>query len=278
MNPQKDSLEKKSSFYFPLLLLSPQKRAAMESLYRFCWNADEIADGEGTSAQKKSRLARFRAELKKAFLQKSKDPLFTSFQEVIRDFNLSSEPLERILNGIARDLKPLRFKNFKELHSYALQVAGGPGLASMEIFGFKDEAHRVYAENLGVFLQLVNVTRDFKEDLGFKRLYFPLSDFRQFHLVPENIQKGDSHWPAFVRFQLDRALGFLLKSRAALSTKQRAELPTAEAIAAVYVKLYQRLYDQPFTILEGKRSLSRADKVLSVVGALGRCSLGKVFA
>ena len=249
----------------------------MEALYRFCWTADEIADGEAPLSQKKKQLHLLIAELQKSFLVKSKDARMARFQEVIRDFNLTYEPLERILKGVARDLKTVRFRTFQELHSYALQVAGGPGLASMEIFGFRDDAHRVYAENLGVFLQWVNITRDFKEDLGLHRLYFPFEDFRRFHLVPEHIERGNSHWPFFVRFQLDRAWAFLARSRSVLSTRQRAELPTAEAIAAVYVKLYQRLYDRPFSILEKKMSLTRMDKILSVVGALGRCALGKVL-
>lgn len=277
MNHPNGSLERKSSFYFPLLLLPPRKRVAMEALYRFCWLADDISDREAPSAQKRTQLRALGFELNKAFRQKSKDEWMVQFQDVIRDFDLSREPLERILKGVTRDLKPVRFKTFRELHAYALQVAGGPGLASMEIFGFRDEAHRVYAENLGVFLQLVNVTRDFKEDLGLRRLYFPLEDFRKFHLVPEHVEGGNSHWPSFVRFQLDRAWGFLAKSRSALSSRQRAELATAEAIAAVYVKLYQRLYEYPYTILEGKRSLSRADKLLSVAGSLGRSLLGRVL-
>jgi phytoene synthase len=277
LNHPNGSVEKKSSFYFPLLLLPSRQRAAMEALYRFCWAADEIADGKTPPARKKIQLRLLKAELQKAYRQKSKDPWMARFQEVIRDFHLTPEPLERILQGVARDLKTVRFKTFRELHAYALQVAGGPGLASMEIFGFRDEAHRVYAENLGVFLQLVNIARDFREDLGLHRLYFPLEDFRRFHLVPENIERGNSHWPPFVRFQLDRAWSFLARSRSALTSRQRAELPTAEGIGAVYVKLYQRLYDYPFTILEGKRSLSRADKILSVVGALGRCALGRTL-
>jgi phytoene synthase len=138
----------------------------MEALYRFCWTADEIADGETPPAQKKKQLRLLRSELQKAFRQKSKNDWMARFQEAIRDFNLTYEPLARILKGVARDLKTVRFKTFKELHSYALQVAGGPGLASMEIFGFRDDAHRVYAESLGVFLQLVNITRDFRRIWG----------------------------------------------------------------------------------------------------------------
>lgn len=249
----------------------------MEELYRFCWTADDIADGQEPLARKKILLRQLSAQLRQAFQGKTQVAGISQFQSVILKYKLSPEPLERILQGVARDLKPIRFKKFRELHAYALQVAGGPGLASMEIFGYRDEAHRLYAENLGVFLQLVNITRDFKEDLGLGRVYFPAEDFKKFHLSPENVERGNSHWPLFVRFQLERAWGFWAIARKALTSRQRAVLPTAEAIAAVYVKLYQRLYDQPFPILEGKVSLSREDKLLSVVGALGRCLLGKVF-
>jgi phytoene synthase len=249
----------------------------MEELYRFCWTADDIADGQEPLARKKILLRQLGAQLKQVYHGKMEDTGLSRFQSVILDFKLSEEPLERILQGVARDLKPVRFKKFQELHAYSLQVAGGPGLASMEIFGYRDAAHRQYAENLGVFLQLVNITRDFKEDLGLGRLYFPTEDFKKFHLRPENIERGNSHWPLFVRFQLERAWGFWTVARKALTPRQRASLSTAEAIAAVYVKLYQRLYENPSRILEGKISLSREDKLLSVVGALGRCLLGKVL-
>ncbi len=249
----------------------------MEELYRFCWTADEIADAPHPLSERKRLIQQLAQELRRAFQGKAKADWMKSFQGVIQDFQLSPEPLESILKGVARDFKQVRFNEFKELYSYALQVAGGPGLASMEIFGFRDEPHRLYAENLGVFLQLVNITRDYKEDLELGRVYFPAKDFRRFHLTPGKIERENSHWPLFVRFQLDRAWSFLAFSRSALSSRQRACLTTAEAIAAVYVKLYQRLYDQPHKILEEKRSLSRSDKLLSVVGALGRCALGSVL-
>ncbi len=275
MDSRKGSLENKTSFYYPLLLLPPGKREAMEALYRFCWEADEIADGAGSTAQKRSKLARFRRNLHRAFQNRSKDPLFQKFQTLIPAFRLSREPLERVLQGVERDLRPIRFKSFAELHPYALKVAGGPGLACMEIFGFKDPAHRRYAENLGVFLQLVNVIRDFREDQGMGRQYLPAEDFKRFHLDPSRIGGTDSQWKPFVEFQLDRAWGFLEKARKSLSLRQRAELATAEAIAAVYVKLYQKLRAHPARILKGRTRLSKMDKLVSVLGAVGRCWIWK---
>jgi len=274
--PQKTPLKKKTSFYYPFLLLPREKREAMEALYRFCWVADEISDSSDPLPLKKKNLIRFRKNLSLCRAGKPPGPLFQKLWETISRFRLSSEPLDRILEGVERDLRPVRLKRFAELHRYALQVAGGPGLASMEIFGFRDPAHRDYAENLGVFLQIVNIVRDYREDLGLGRLYLPAEDFKRFHLNPTSIGENNSHWKPFVEFQLDRAWTFLEKARRSLTLRQRSELPTAEAIAAVYVKLHQKLRNHPSLILKGKVSLSSRAKLLSVVGITGRCLLWRV--
>ncbi len=273
LNPQKSPLGQKTSFYYPLLLLPADQRQAMESLYRFCWLADDIADNTDPLPLKKKKLATFKKDLYLALQEKAKDPFFKTFQTVINRFRLSPEPLLRIVTGVERDLKPIRFKKFEELRQYALQVAGGPGLASMEIFGYRDEAHQKYAENLGIFLQIVNMVRDHQEDLSLGRRYFPQEDYEHFHLNPHTLGEKNSHWRNFVEFQLDRAWTYLDRGWSSLNKKERSELCTAEAIGAIYVRLHQKLRSQPDQILLGKVSLSKADKVLSVLGALARCSL-----
>ena len=276
MKPEHGSLKNKTSFYYPFLLLPREKRRALEALYRFCWAADDISDSPSPIDLKKKKLREFKKETEACFKGKNHVTLFQNLFKAIEEFNLSKEPLRRILQGVERDLKPIRFKTFTELHRYALQVAGGPGLVSMEIFGFKDKAHSAYAENLGVFLQIVNMVRDYKEDMGLNRQYFPTEDFKRFHLNPFHLDEKNSNWPRFVDFQLNRAWSFLQASRNTLTHRQRGDLPTAEAIAGVYVKLYQKLKNHPFQILKGRASLSKADKLISLVGASSRCLLWKV--
>jgi phytoene synthase len=190
-------------------------------------------------------------------------------------FGLSRKPLEDVLKGVERDLRPVRFKTFGELLHYALQVAGAPGVASMEIFGFKDSAHRRYAENLGIFLQLVNMLRDFKEDGAAGRQYFPTEDFKRFRLDPSSVEAGDPNWARFVGFQLERAKSFLEKSRASLSPGERRLLPTAEAIAAVYLRLFAKLRKNPDRILKEKTSLAKWEKLWAVGATLLRLKLGR---
>jgi phytoene synthase len=271
LNPQDGPLKNKTSFYYPFLLLSPEKRRALEILYRFCWAADEISDSAGPLPLKKKKLVKFKKELKACFAGKSQESFFNRLQSVMNEFQLSKKPFDLILQGVEQDLKPVQFNQFSQLHGYALKVAGGPGLLSMEIFGFRDRTHRRYAENLGVFLQIVNIIRDYKEDLGLGRQYLPGEDFKRFRLKPGHIGEKDSLWKSFVEFQLNRAWSFLEKARSSLTLGQRGQLPTAEAIAAVYVKLFQKLRENPYLILRGKVTLSRADKLISAVSAAGRC-------
>jgi phytoene synthase len=147
----------------------------------------------------------------------------------------------------------------------------------MEIFGFKDKPHRVYAENLGVYLQIVNMTRDYKEDLELGRLYLPAEDFRRFKLDPRSIQGEDPAWAQMVLFQLARAGEFLKTSRQALSPRERAGLATAEAIAAVYLRLEKKLRAHPEKIPQGKISISKPEKLAAVGSALIRGFLRKGF-
>jgi phytoene synthase len=275
LNPQNSPLQRKTSFYYPLLLLPKDQQEGMEILYRFCWAADDIADNSDPLPLKRKKLALFKKNLALAIAGKAEDPFFKLFQKVIQQFRLSTEPLKRIVTGVERDLKPIRFKKFTKLHRYALQVAGGPGIAAMEIFGFKDKSHKNYAENLGVFLQLVNITRDFKEDMALGRYYFPEEDFKRFHLNPRQLGEKNSHWNSFVKFQLNRAMSYLQKARKSLTRRQQSQLRTAEAIAAVYIRLHQKLKAHPHQILEGKVSLSSTEKLLSVAGASIRCYLWK---
>jgi phytoene synthase len=275
LKPHEGSLKKKTSFYYPLLLLPEEKRAAMETLYRFCWAADEIADGPGSNAKKKRDLAAFRKDLKSCLKGKADNSLFRHLREIIKQFKLSPEPLERMLQGVDRDLKPLRFKTFSELHRYALQVAGGPGISSMEIFGFKDLPHRQYAENLGLFLQIINMVRDFREDAQMGRQYLPQEDFQRFKLDPNALSPNDLSWRHFVDFQLTRAETFLGKSRKSLTRLERSQLPTAEAIAGVYGRLKEKLRATPERILQGKLSLSPLEKISAAALALARCAMWK---
>ncbi len=275
MDIPQGSLRRKTSFFLPLLLLDRPRRVGLERLYRFCWAADDISDGPGTPSAKRLHLARFKRDLADGLNGRPRDAFWEGFLETFRQFHMTVEPLEAILQGVERDLRGSRFHRFDELHEYAKQVAGGPGLAAMEIFGGRTPGHRRYAENLGVFLQITNITRDFLEDRAMGRRYFPLEDFKRFGVSEIHPVPGFA-WSAFTRFQLNRALGFWIEACRSLSRHERSRLPAAEAIASVYMGLFRKLREHPERVLQGRVALGTPTKILSTLSAAARCAFWRM--
>jgi phytoene synthase len=266
-----ESLSKTTSFYYPMLLLPAPRRRALQWLYRFCREADDIADDPGPSASKRKALGRLRRELSRGWKKGSQDPLVGPLLETGRPLGLTLGPLETILEGVKQDIRGARMRSFSELAAYSVKVAGGPGLASMEIFGFPDGPHREYAVHLGVFLQLVNVVRDVVEDFGMDRRYLPGNEWRKFGLSDKKLPDPGPAWDAFARFQLDRAWATWRKACACLDRHERGRLATAEAIAAVYARLHRKLYADPSHILQGRVGLSKPEKVWAALWTGLRC-------
>lgn len=274
MNAATEPLRKRTNFYYPLLLLPKARRAAMERLYRFCREADDIADGPGGSAGKRRRLEELRRALRRGFRDGvSPHPFVGPLLSTALPLGLTRAPLETILDGCEQDAGRVEMRTFRELHSYALKVAGGPGLSSMEIFGFHDAPHRAYAEDLGVFLQLVNVVRDVAEDHALGRRYLPRDEWKRFGLPARGLPAPGPAWDAFVRFQLDRAHEFRDKAFAALRRRDRGRLSTAEAIADVYGVLHGLLRADPARPLSERVRIPAHRKAAAVLGAWARCTL-----
>ena len=96
------SLERKTSFFLPLLLLDAPRRKGLELLYRFCWAADDLADGPGSPAEKHRRLKDFQREFAACLKGRPTDGFWRDFGAAVTTFRLSPEPLKAVLKGVTR--------------------------------------------------------------------------------------------------------------------------------------------------------------------------------
>ena len=73
------------------------------------------------------------------------------------------------------------YQTWADLEHYCRCVAGSIGRLSLGVFGSADPAAAApLADALGVALQLTNILRDIREDLGNGRVYLPAEDLAQF--------------------------------------------------------------------------------------------------
>ncbi|HYQ90035.1 MAG TPA: squalene/phytoene synthase family protein, partial [Candidatus Binatia bacterium] len=105
------------------------------------------------------------------------------------------------------------------------------------------ERGRVYAENLGLALQLTNILRDIGSDLKRGRIYLPLADLKACGYSVDDLKRGERS-PAFhhlMRFQAERARGFFDAAEQEAATLDRKRILAAQIMGRIYRRLLERI-------------------------------------
>lgn len=234
-----------SNFYYALRILPRDKRRAMYALYSFCRSVDDCADdagGEGAPG-----LDRWLEELGRCYEGRPATPLGRELADALARFPIPRACLEDVVRGCRMDLEVRRYASFEDLRLYCRRVASAVGLASIEVFGYRNPATRDYAEELGLALQLTNILRDVRADGARGRLYLPLEDLARFGVHEDELlaaTRGGPRRPALdalLVFEGDRARSHYDRAASLLPAEDRRALLSAEVMAAVYRALLDGL-------------------------------------
>ena len=255
----------RSSFYYAFILLPPERRRALHAVYAFCRFIDDIADDESVR-EPALLLKRWREELDHVYAGTPTRALSRALADSARRFNIPRGLFEEIINGVEMDLSRKRYQSWEELRPYCYRVASALGLICIEIFGYRNPSAKLYAENLGLALQLTNILRDVREDAARGRIYIPLEDLARFKVSEQEIL-GGVYSPNFVSlmdFEAKRAQELYAAARRALAPEDRATLLTAEAMRLIYAALLEQIIKSNYRVLDRRHSLSAPHKLYLV--------------
>jgi phytoene synthase len=265
----------RSSFYYAFILLPPERRRALYAVYAFCRFIDDIADDESIR-EPATLLKRWREELDRVYTGVPTRALSRALADSARRFAIPRELFEEIIAGVEMDLSRKRYQTFAELRPYCYRVASALGLICIEIFGYRNPSAKLYAENLGLALQLTNILRDVREDAERGRIYLPLEDLARFNVSEDEILRGvySANFVSLMDFEAKRAQELYAAARAALAPEDRSTLLTAEAMRLIYAALLERIIKSNYRVLDRRHSLSAPHKLYLVgrawaVGRLG---------
>ena len=251
------------NFYYAFVLLPSERRRAIYVAYAFCRYCDDAVDSESSTDEKLLRLAELRRLLAQCYEGHADEPVFVGLAQVASDYAIPREYFEDVLSGMEADLVKTRYQDFDELRQYCYQVASAVGLICIHIFGFKDERARAHAVDLGLAMQLTNISRDVKEDLEFGRIYLPQDELARFGCTEDDLRAGRANdaFRELMRFQSQRARayfqsGFLLLPY--LSPRSRA---CAAVLGRIYSKLLDRIEAEDYDVFSQRVSLSTTEKL-----------------
>ena len=139
------------------------------ALYDFCRVADNLADDEEKIENKEKKFNQF----EKDFNQKNFDnPIIKNMWDLIEEFNISLKIVHDLLIGIKSDIKEsVKLNSRKDLLIYSYRVAGTVGLMMAKILRVSKKSSLKSAIDLGIAMQLTNISRDVIEDFKNNRSY-----------------------------------------------------------------------------------------------------------
>ena len=157
------------SFNWAGFFLPKKTYEKCSALYDFCREADNIADDENNIEIKKDNFIKFRNN----FVNKNyDDPIIKNMWSLINEFSISTKIVDDLFEGINSDIKEnVKLNSKKELLIYSYRVAGTVGLMMAKILNVHKEQSLKSAIDLGIAMQLTNISRDVMEDKKNNRFY-----------------------------------------------------------------------------------------------------------
>ena len=176
------------SFNWAGFFLPKKTYLKCSALYDFCRIAYNIADSDEDIEIKKEKFINFQNNFNN---QKFDDPIIKNMWQLIKEFNIPLKVVHDLLDGIYSDIqKNIKLNNKKDLLLYSYRVAGTVGLMMAKILKVNKQSSLKSAIDLGIAMQLTNISRDVVEDLNFGRSYINLN----FEEIKSTIKLSENYY------------------------------------------------------------------------------------
>ena len=157
------------SFNWAGFFLPKKTYSKCSNLYDFCRTLDNIADNEAETEIKLRRFLNFKDNFNN---QEFQNPIIKNMWELMDEYNISKNIVYDLFDGVESDIQnKVKLNSKKELLIYSYRVAGTVGLMMAKILNVTSSNSLKSAIDLGIAMQLTNISRDVVEDSKNKRFY-----------------------------------------------------------------------------------------------------------
>ena len=152
INNKKIISQHSKSFFWASRFLPRDVLEKVINIYSYCRLHDDIVD-EGKEITESEKMQ--------------------DLKDIIQSYGVTQEIIEQLIDGIYSDTNFQRFKNTEELIRYCYKVAGVVGLMMTKALNIDKDDAKYYAIDLGIAMQLTNISRDVIQDYKKQRIYLP---------------------------------------------------------------------------------------------------------
>ena len=262
--------EQARNFAWGIRLLPRPKRNALSAVYAMARRIDDIGDGPLAGDEKLRLLGIERAALEDPGAHHD-DPVLRALDDAARRLPIPLTAFGELIDGCEMDIAGRSYETVEDLVDYCRCVAGSIGRLSLGVFDpLLDRAAldraSAQADALGIALQLTNILRDIREDLGIGRVYLPARDLEMFGcelaVLPDgSLDPCDGALAEVIRFEAARAWGWYDRGLRLVGVLDRRSAACCAAMAGIYHDLLGRIAANPSLVMGGRHSLPTGRKL-----------------
>ena len=268
------------SFHLASKVLPQRVREPASALYAFCRVADDAVDlekgGDATLSALAERLDRVYAGCP------GNDPVERALADVVLAFAIPRELLDALIEGLAWDDAGQRYQDISDLRAYSARVASTVGVITTLIMGERNPKVLARAADLGVAMQLTNISRDVGEDARAGRLYLPENWMHEAGLNPDAWLRQpvfDHRLAGVVRRLLAHADELYRRSIPGIGDLPRDCRTGIHAARLIYAEIGHEVERQGFDSISRRAVVSTKRKLWLLMAAFrasmaGRAALG----
>jgi phytoene synthase len=199
------------SFSWAGFFLSKETFKKCSILYDFCRTVDDVADKDDQLDVKINNFLKFKSEFQNKNFSNN---IIKNIHGLLEEEGISHQIVNDLFDGVESDLKSeVNLNNKKDLLIYSYRVAGTVGLMMAKILKVRDQLSLRCAVDLGIAMQLTNITRDVFEDKKRGRTYIKAD----FNSISETIFLADvfykSSFPAIKNIPIFSRFAILVARR-----------------------------------------------------------------
>ena len=241
---------KRTSFGVAFAMLPPPQREAIRAVHAWSRAVDDGVDEEPDRDRARARLEHWRRDLEALYDGTPLERATLALRRHVDRFRIPRAYFEELVSGVEMDLTHAGYASFAELRRYCYRVASVVGLICLRIFGEPEERAGVYAENLGLALQLTNILRDVGTDLDRGRIYLPADELQRFEYSEDMLRRRERNgaFRRLMEFQAARARSFFETAEREARGLDRRRLLAAEIMGRVYRRLLERIEASEFDV------------------------------
>lgn len=256
-----------SNFVLTFYLLGAKKRRAMEAFYAFCREVDDAVDEAPNEQKAKENIRFWKEEVPLLYQGKPRHLVTQAIKPILSNFQIPQEYLSEIVLGCEMDISHKTYATFAELERYCYRVASCVGLASLIICGVPLTPRTKEAGiALGKALQITNILRDIRSDLGRGRLYLPQEDLEQCGVAINDLNGRNPNPLNLMEFfyhEIERAQNFFKEAwkKFPASKKERRKILAPLLMGKIYEAILDKISRDPMRVFQEKIKLSGLEKL-----------------